>query len=138
MPKDPGDEEFMGVESWEPDDEPEPSVIDSWADQCIKPIKIEPKVRKESVAAPKKIIPPKELEIVQSGPSTIASIEGESDYYYIPEYFFEEPPATILQEKSIFSLTLSMSQRLLLLDSGSSLKCNKFQSAPKKKKGNYK
>ncbi|KAK6629765.1 hypothetical protein RUM43_003583 [Polyplax serrata] len=115
MFKDPGDSYNPEVRgSWEPDEEPEPSVIDSWGSQCIKAFKPQPLKREKGKDLESTLLPPIP-DVINSPPnSTDTYEEGECEAYNLEE-FSESTFPKPHRERSIFSKTLSMSKESLLL-----------------------
>lgn len=117
MPRDEGEADNpLDKDSWEPDDEPEPSEIDSWASGAMPVIHGKSEIKQVSSKI-KKIPSVKGVEI-RPVESKVESLTFMSNLYDLGEGYLSFPGETDelgepSRKKSIFSRILSMSRELL-------------------------
>lgn len=112
MFKDSGDfDDFAVKESWQPDEEPEPSVIDSWGSHCIDAI--DPTTL-TSVVSEEKQPPPKTASLIEvdslESSSFASQFFGEAEETYFYQKSHPGSATSLFWNKSIFTRTLSMSK----------------------------
>lgn len=130
MFKDPGDIDISEVQkSWEPDNEPQPSIIDSWGSHCVIAVPMRPTktehVKEKVVVVEEKTEPKSEKDTTETESFPSSIYENPEEFYYSNIYSEYETPISGT-EKSIFSRTLSMSKDSLpLMAPTSSRNCQK-------------